>query len=272
MGSLCRLGWSPFLLALASMPGPSSVSKSAAVIIQRSLDANERDWRAEPLYDHCERVDDGDSVRTYAVTMVEGTPYERLVAVNDRPIAQADARQEQDKLQTTKAERRRESASERRDRIGAYQKTHERLRDLFREVGRAFAFTLQGTGPADGRTAFVIDARPRPGYDPPTRDAQALTGMDARFWVDTATYHWIRVAAHLKKAVSIVGFLVRVEPGTTVKLEKAPVDGAVWLTTHLQIRSSSRILFVFGHHTYRDEREYEYRRTGSGHTSACLEK
>ena len=257
--------------AVAGIVAAQPVStERAAEIIRQSIQKNEADWRAEPLYDHCERDDDGKGARTYDVTMIEGTPYKRLVAVNGRRLSASSARIEQLKLERATVERRMESPSARRQRLSGYRQRHMRIRSIVAELARAFTFALDGRTSLESSEVYVLNATPRPDYDPPTRDARALIGMHAVFWVDRRTHQWIRVSASVARPVSVVGFhFVRIEPGTTVEIEKVPVEANVWLTTHLRITSSSRIVFVLPHHTFYDERDFEYRRTSAHVASAC---
>jgi hypothetical protein len=200
--------------------------------------------------------------------MLEGTPYERLVAVNDAPLSADDRQDELRKLERARADRRAESPSARASRLDEYRKNRERFHALFAEVPKAFDFSLAGA-PADGKSLYRIDARPRPAYAPPSRDARALTGMTAQFWIDAHTFHWAKVIAHIVEPVSIVGLLIRIEPGTTVELQKAPAPGGVWLPTLLQIRSDARILLFVHHRTYSEQRYYDYRRSSAGRMSGC---
>ena len=210
------------VLMVAFEPSATSSPDDATAIIVRSVVANEADWRAELKFDHCERDDDGGSSKTYDVTMIDGTPYERLVAIDDRPLSSDAHQSEQQNLDREVADRRAESPAERRERIDTYTKRHERVGTLFRELANAFVFTLEGTHTIRGRTAYIINAKPRRDYEPATRDARALKGVRARFWIDSMSYHWIKLTAQVTMPVSLFGVFVRVEPGTTVELEKAP--------------------------------------------------
>jgi hypothetical protein len=201
--------------------------------------------------------------------MIDGSPYQRLVAVDDRAVSAGQAGSEREALEREVAKRRAESPAERAQRAGAYQKRHARIHELFRQVAQAFVFTLKGRPAIGERTAYLLGAAPRPGYIPPTRDARALTGMEADFWVDAETYHWAKIAARVVQPVSLVGLLVRIEPGTAVEFEQAPIDGDIWLATRLSIKSSSRILLLFQHHTYEADRYFEYRQTSRHAVSNC---
>src|SRR5207247_340307 len=115
----------------------------------------------------------------------DGTPYERLVAINDQALSSSKERDEQQKLEKVIAKRRSESASQRIHRVAEYTREHDRVRGLFRELGRAFKFTLQGERRVESRLVYVLAATPRSDYTPPDVDARALTGMSAEFLIDT---------------------------------------------------------------------------------------
>jgi hypothetical protein len=57
-----------------------------------------------------------------------------------------------------------------------------------------FALLLgeQKLGPYD---VYVLRATPRPGYHPPNRDTQVLTGMQGMLWIDRNTCQWVKVEA-----------------------------------------------------------------------------
>ena len=111
--SLLVLALAP--LGFAALPAPPHIDPLE--IINRSIAANEADWRAEANYDHCEHDDDGGSVKTYDVTMIEGTPYERLVAIDGRALAVDARHDEQRKIARAMAERRDESPSDHAQRL-----------------------------------------------------------------------------------------------------------------------------------------------------------
>jgi hypothetical protein len=269
-GFTMRLTMASLTIAVATLGAEPANSLDAAAIISRSIAANEADWMADPLYDRCERDNNGDGVQTFDVTMINGRPYARLVAVDDRPLSPSQARDEQDKRQREIARRSVEDVSGGAPRENAYRRRHARFKALFQQFPDAFTFTLNGRRRVAGRTAYHVSAIPRPAYEPPTRDARALTAMTVDFWVDVETYHWIKLAARVTKPVSLVGLLVRLEPGTTVELEKAPVDDKAWLVTRLTYQSTSRLLMFFGHHASSDEQYFNFRRS-SGHSESSCE-
>ena len=232
---------------------------SAADIIARSAQATQRDWEADPHYDCLEQDRTKDGSKTYEDLMIDGSPYQELVAVHGRPLPPAQQAEEKQKLQQTIARRKSETPPERAQRVAKYQENRKRDHALMTDLTKAFNFTLRGKGRLDGREVYVLDARPRPGYKPDSAQTQVLTGMKGRLWIDTKTFQWVRVEAEVIHPVSIDGFLARVEPGTRFELEKMPVADGVWLPKHFAMRSHARVLFVFGRHGSDDESYSQYR-------------
>jgi len=247
-----------------------SDTPSADEIIRQSMVASARDWAASPHYDYFDRERTVDGVRTSAVTMILGTPYERLVSIDEKPLSASDSAKEEKKLAAETAKRNAESSGDRADRLADYRKTREQAHQIIQEMPRAFVYQVASTKQARGRTVYVLRATPRAGYDPPNAASKVLTGMEGEFWIDTATYQWVHASARVLTPVSIAGFLVKVQPGTRFELDQVPIEGDVWLPSHYEIRSRSSILFLFHHRVYEEHTYFNYRRnaapaaTGSG--------
>ncbi len=228
-------------------------------IIQRSVAANQADWKVAPKYSWTEedRTDEGD--RTYAVTMIDGSPWRRLIKVSGVPLPPEDRRREQQKLEAVTRKRNRESPAARQERIARYEKDRQSDNLLMDQITKGFDFSLTGSQTIGSRNVYVLRATPRKGYAPPNKEARVLTGMEGQLWIDKQTFQWVKVTARVIHPVSIIGFLARVEPGTQFELEKAPVAQGIWLPKHFSMKSSSRILSIFGHHTRDDETYSDYK-------------
>ena len=88
-----------------------------------------------------------------------------------------------------------------------------------REMARAFDFHLAGEENIRGRSCWILDANPKPGYKPSDRDARVLIGMIGRLWIDKRGYRWVHTQAEVVKPVSFYGFLAKVGPGTRIIFE-----------------------------------------------------
>ncbi|HEX4002927.1 MAG TPA: hypothetical protein VHX36_09770 [Candidatus Acidoferrales bacterium] len=230
----------------------------APEIISRSVVAMKHDWDADPQYDCKERDRTSQGSKTYEDLMIDGSPYQSLIAVDEKPLSADQQASEKQKMQDAIAKRKAESPQDRAQRIAKYDEQRRRDHALIQDLTKAFDFKLAGEGRLDGHKVYVLDARPRPGYQPDSKQTQVLTGMKGKLWIDTATFQWVKVEAEVIHPVSIDGFVARVEPGTRFELEKTPVAKDVWLPRHFSMRSHAKVFFVFGKSSSDDETYFDY--------------
>jgi hypothetical protein len=232
--------------------------EDAASIIKKSAEANDRDWAAAPQFDNSERDIDKNGDRTYEVTMLFGSPYQRLIAVNGHDLSPAKQKDEEKKYQAAVSERQRESSDKRSQRIAKFEADRKRDYTLIQQMIVAFDFSLVGEETLMDHPVYVLKATPRAGYRPPNRDSAVLTGMEGTLWIDRDTFQWVKVQAHVVHPVRIEGFLAEVEPGTQFEVEKAPVSGDIWLTTHFSMKSNARVLLLFPRRGQEDDSFFNY--------------
>lgn len=267
-GAVCIMEWikdHECLAFILSVLVALSLTSDVQTIIQRSVVVNRRDWKAAPEYSYFERVQkDRGLTRTYHVLMIQGSPYEELVAVNGKPLSPEQQAAEQLKLGRVVERRRAESPQERAQRIAKYEKDRTRDRLMLEQLSEAFEFKLQGSQKLGRFDVYKLEATPRRGYRPPNAETQALTGMRGKLWIDQSTFQWVKVEARVVRPVYIEGFLAKVEPGTRFELEEAPVADGVWLPTHFAMKSRARILFVFSSGQQEDDSYFGYQKVTTG--------
>ncbi len=232
-------------------------------IIKRSVAANDANWQAAPNYTYKERNREAQGTKTYQVMMIEGSQYRRLIAVNGKPLSQAESAREQQKLEQVMAKRRSEPVEDRQRRIAKYQRDRKRDHMLIQQLTIAFDFRLLGERTVNSRETYVLRATPRPGYKPPSMETQVLTGMQGQMWIDKATYQWVKVTAQVIYPVSIEGFLAQVEPGTRFEVEYIPVGGGIWQPGHFAMRSHAKVLYMFNHASQDDETYFDYQKNAN---------
>lgn len=258
-----------FIFALSAVGTPPT-SLDVRAIIQRSVEANTADWNAAPEYDYFERDKEKQGTKTYAELMLFGSPYERLLETNGKPLPPEKQAEEQRKLEETIAQRRSESEQQSAERLSKYEKERKRDHLMMEQMTRAFDFKLMGEQKIGAHDVYVLKATPRAGYQPPNMQAEALTGMQGRLWIDKITFQWVRVEAEVTRPVSIEGFLARVEPGTRFELEKTPVASGVWLPKHFAMRARAKVLFLITHKSQQDQTYFEYRKATQVEPAAFL--
>jgi len=257
------------ILVLAAVAHAAPVDVRA--IIQRSVAANEIDWKAAPNYSFVERdveVKGGrQTTKTYQVLMIEGSQYNKVIAINDKPLTAAQQAQEEKKLQQEIAHRHGEAPGDRAKRVAKYNRERQQDHIMLQEMANAFDFKLIGEQQVNGREVWVLDATPRTGYRPKSRDAKVLTGMRGKLWVDKKDYQWVKVEAEVFRPVSFGLFVAKVRVGTRISLEQAPVTASIWLPRHFRVDLTTSIL-GFGRHSIDDETYRDYRPNAGTRVSA----
>jgi hypothetical protein len=223
----------------------------AREIIRHAVAADERNWRAARNYTFLQRVEfrrldaQGDvklaEVRTYDVTLQEGTPYRQLVQKDDRPLAATEEKREQASLARSIAERRQETAAERARRLSVYERRPDWQREAWHELPDAFEYRVAGEERLEGHSIWVIEAVPRPGYQARSSTAKWFASLKGRFWVDQQDRQIVKVEVEVIDTISVGLFLVRVAKGSRATLELTSVGDGVWLPDRLQVCASARL-------------------------------
>jgi hypothetical protein len=248
------------LLAAPAWALQSGSEPDLKTILQKSVAASETDFKAAPQYNYKERDCTGSETKTLAVTMLEGSPYQRLIAIDDKPIPAAQAAEELRKQRQVEAQRRAESSGQRKRRIAKYERERAREHEMMAQLSDAFDFKLTGKTKLRGFNVWALQATPRAGYRPPNLESQALKGMEGELWIDQASYRWVKVTAKVIRPVTIGGFLARVQPGTQFEVEKSPVGNGIWQVTHFAMQSRAKVLMLVRRHEAEDDTFSDFER------------
>jgi hypothetical protein len=233
---------------------------SVEKIIANSVAANQKDFQAATHYNWKERERTLKGFKTSQMTVIDGTPYYRLIAVNGKPLSRSQQEQEKKKEQQATAQRAAENPQQRRDRIAKFEKERRRDAEMMAQLTKAFTFTLIGQQKLRGFDVWALKAMPCKDYHPPNMETEVLTGMRGQLWIDQKTFQWVKVVAEVVHPVSIGGFLARVEPGTRFELENAPVPGGVWLASHFSMKSDAKVLHMFNHSSQEEDTYFDYQK------------
>jgi len=220
-------------------------------VIRRAVAAEERNWKVARNYSFSERVNlryldsqgrvKSQEVRIHDVVLLDGSPYRRLVARDDRPLAPGEEKKEEEKLARSIAERREESAAQRAQRLAEYDRRPEWQREAWRELPEAFDFRLDAEEVWDGHSLYVIEATPRRGYQPRSRTAKVLARLQGKLWVDRQDYHLVKAEVEVVDTISVGLFLVRLTKGSRAAFEQTRVNDEVWLPRQVRAFVSARL-------------------------------
>jgi hypothetical protein len=199
--------------------------------------------------------------KTYEIMELYGEPVRRLVAKNDQPLSAGDAAKEEQKIRKLMDKRKNESEKDREKRIEKEDKDREEGRKFVREVADAYNFRLVNVETLEGRQTYVIDAQPRPGYQPHMRDARILPKFRFRAWIDRDESQWKKIDVECIDTVAIGLFLLRLHKGSRAVIEQTRVNGEVWLPQHIAVKADARLALLKGVNmdvdvTFRDYKKF----------------
>jgi hypothetical protein len=199
--------------------------------------------------------------RTYEIMVLYEEQVRKLIARDDKPLSDRDARKEDEKVEKIIAKRKNESEDDRRKRREEQDKEREEGRQFVKEIADAYNFRFTGEENLDGREALVIDADPRPGYEPHMKDARFLPKFRFRVWLDRVEKQWVKLDIQCIDTVSVGLFLVRVHRGSNIQIEQVRVNNEVWLPRHVALKVDARLALLKGLNisedvTYRDYQKF----------------
>jgi hypothetical protein len=243
------------LIAILFAQGDTSPVKSqdrssapdARQIMEASIAATQRDWKARLHYTYMERDEDrrrdlaghvkSEDVEVSKTILVNGVPFEQLVERNGRPPSAAQERKQKGALDKLK----RETPEQRAERL---RKQEEENTSIVQEVPKAFDFKVVGEEVVNGRPAYILQATPHPGYHAQGKYGNMFSKVAGKLWVDKQDLGWIKVDGQVIKPFSMGLFLVRLLRGSHITMQQTRVDDGIWMPERIEVRAAAKIFFV----------------------------
>jgi hypothetical protein len=229
-------------------PGNSQNQRdlNARQIVDGSIVATENSWQARGYYTYVERDENrrldargqvkSDDVDVSRMILVNGARFEQLLERNGHPPSTEEQKKQDEGLEKLKHE----TSDER----GARLRKDQENKSFLEELPSAFDFQLVGEEIVDGRSAYVLQATPHPGYHARGKYGNMLSKVEGKLWVDKQDLGWIKVDGRVTQSFSMGLFVARVQRDSRIILEQTSVGDAVWVPKRLEVRASARILFL----------------------------
>ena len=198
--------------------------------------------------------------KTYEIMVLYEEPVRKLIAKDDKPLSDSDARKEDEKVQKIIEKRKNESDGDRRKRLEKQEKDREEGRQFVKEIADAYNFRFNGKENLGGRETLVIDGDPRPGYEPHMKDAKFLPKFRFRVWLDEAEKQWVKMDIQCIDTVSVGLFLLRVHKGSSIQIEQVRVNDEIWLPKHVALKLDARLALLKGLNIEEDVAFRDYRK------------
>ncbi len=214
----------------------------AREIIRNSVAADEHNWRIARNYGFLRTGNSAgwtpggglksSEVKTYDITLQEGTPYRQLVKRDDRPLPAKQEKKEQDTLAKSITER---PERPRRSEPRGCQLTRGARIGSVRPGRVAGCFRVQvGRRREAGRPQRLHNrGNAAPGIPASIPTAKLFRSLKGRFWVDQQDHQLVKVEAEVIDTISVGLFLVRVAKGSRATLELTLRSDGVWLPDRL---------------------------------------
>jgi hypothetical protein len=186
-------------------------------------------------------------VKTFEVLNIYGEQVQRLTEKDDKSLDAKEAAKEEEKIQKIIDKHKNESEDDRRKREEKADKDREEGRKFVRDVADAYNFKLLGTELIGGREAWMIEADPRPGFEPQVKESRFLTKFRGRVWIDKTDLQLSKMEVEAIETVSLGWVLARIHKGTRFMLEQTQVNEEVWLPRHLTFNVDARVALVKGY-------------------------
>jgi len=224
-----------------------SSAPDARQIMEASIAATQRAWKARLHYTYMERDEDrrldlaghvkSENVEVSKTILVNGVPFEQLVERNGHTPSAAQERKQKGELDKLK----RETPEQRAQRL---RKQEEENTSIVQEVPKAFDFQVVGEESVNGRPAYVLQATPHPGYHAKGKYGNMFSRVAGKLWVDKQDLGWIKVDGQVIQPFSMGLFLVRLLRGSHITMQQTRVDDGIWMPERVEVRAAARIFFV----------------------------
>jgi hypothetical protein len=244
------------LLALLAwvLAAESKQFTDGEALMKASLEASESNWDLAKDYTwqvtETERRHNKDgSVKstkseTFDVTLIDGTPYRRLIAKDGEPLSEKEAARQQKKLDKEIDKRLNENNRQRNKRIREEREEKERREAMMRAIPEAFHFEIVGEEAVRGRPAYVLTATPNPEFEPFNRETKWLPKFKGRLYIDRESLLWLKADVETVETISFGWIIARVGKGAHMTFEQQLINNEVMLPSRMLMEFDARVALL----------------------------
>jgi hypothetical protein len=153
-------------------------------------------------------------------------------------------RDEKERVAKEAAKRAKESEAERTEKKAKQDREEQELLD---DVFAMYDFQLLRRETLNGISTIPVSFKTRPDYKPKTSFAgKILRHLAGTVWFAEDEHEMVKAEIELIDTVSFVGFLPKVQKGSTIVSERRKINNEIWLPYHNEARINGRLLLVKG--------------------------
>jgi hypothetical protein len=228
---------------------------NAREIVKQSLEEGNRNALRVREYTSSKRVDEkqleadgsvkAEVVKAYEYVTIDGLMIRKLISKDGKPLAQSEARKEEERVRRIATSRKHETPEDRAKRLAEEDKKRVKQRDFNQEIMDAFEYRLAGEEEIAGRKNWVIDATPKPDFHPKELRAQIFPHVKGKLWIDEQDHLWTKAEANAFDPLSVgFGVIAKLEQGAHLYFEQIREPDGVWLLRGFGIRAVVHVALV----------------------------
>lgn len=233
-----------FLIASFSAFGAQTPTLPAVELVRRTVHNEISADNDDARYMFRDHKSSGRGSQTKLMVETHDAMVGLLVAINDKPLdaqqkAEENARVDRFVKDPDELKKRQRQEREENDRVGR----------IMKALPDAFLYDYDGTVPGcegmgkPGHLLTRLKFRPNPGYDPPSRVEQVLTGMAGYMLVDTNENRIAKIDGTLQSEVSFGwGILGHLDQGGHFLVQQADAGDGHWEISRMDLAFTGKIL------------------------------
>jgi hypothetical protein len=227
-------------VAVSSICGSDVYAADAREIFKAAVENYDRDHLKALRYSYTETDLNSSGKSVSQITVIEGTPYERVISRNGVELSGEAEKIEERKYRKAVEERKRETAEQRRARIAKYQSDVK----IFQEAPTAFVPKLLAEDSLAGRAAYVLEITPNPTYQAGSVRTKILTKIQAKLWIDKQDLRIVKADATVIDMVALGWIMARVSKGGHLEMQQERLPEGIWLPRKFEVQGKARLFLV----------------------------
>jgi len=252
-----------YLLIALSCGWPLLAGVNPRELVRQSIANGAKAWSESRAYsctklDVDQQFDAGGRVKStdrdvYRIVPIAGDAFEEHVEHDGEPL-RGEAQQKQH-IELEKRER--ETPWQRAARLAREQ----RERSYYQEIPDAFDFKIIGEETLSTGPAWVLEATPRPGFQPRSRYAQVFPKMRGKLWIDKKDVQWVKADAVAMGTIYFGWFIASLAKGSHIVIEQTRLADGTWVPRRIEAKATARTFFTS--HRFEEDLTYSDYRKGA---------
>jgi len=161
----------------------------------------------------------------------------RLLTVNGKPLSGDDLSKENARINRLLDPKQMQTKRKQQ------KEDENRTKKILAALPDAFIYKQTGTAEKDGHTLVMLRFTPNPNFNPPSREALVLQGMEGDMTIDSTAMRLVKIDGTMMRDVSIGwGIIGHLDKGGKFEVEQHEIDKGDWEITYMRLNFTGKAL------------------------------